>query len=89
MLVKTHFNTIVNIAEFDKIEIRYNVKSQKTDNVYHIIEAVSESATTKIKPLAQFYSADMQDKAQKAYDDLFSALLSKETAFDMTQYSQY
>ena len=41
MFVKTQFNTIVNLAEFDKIEIELDVK-QDSGDICHIISAVSE-----------------------------------------------
>ena len=48
MFVKTQFNTIVNLAEFDKIEIELDVK-QDSGDICHIISAVSEEYSYKPK----------------------------------------
>ncbi|MCE2403080.1 hypothetical protein J4G08_19660 [Candidatus Poribacteria bacterium] len=93
MFVKTQFDTIVNIAKYDKINIEICVKSGNC-----ITEAVCEEKhagplskeesgiISKCEPLAQF-PQDKIHQAKVAYDDLFSAILSKETAFDMTHYT--
>ena len=41
MFVKTQFDTIVNLTEFQKIKIEWHVK-QPSGNVFHTISAVSE-----------------------------------------------
>jgi hypothetical protein len=95
MFVKTKFETIVNVAEFDTIKIEWSVKESKY--IYHIIYAVSEkrtdpiavsatsTRTSKSVRLAQF-PQDMKDQAQKAYDALYSALFQEKGAFDITDY---
>lgn len=97
MFVKTQFETMVNVAEFDKIKIEWNVKSGNSQNVYHIISAVSEKRTNTIavsgtstrtsnsETLAQF-PEDMKDQAQRAYNDLFTALYDGIGAFDIAFY---
>lgn len=96
MFVKTQFETIINLAEFEKIKIEWHVR-QDSGNVFHIISAgsreimnptgVNESPTSvsKSETLAQF-SEDKKEKAKNAYDELFTALLQGDTAFDMTDY---
>ena len=41
MFVKTQFDTIVNLAEFDKVKIEWH-EEQSSGNVLHVISAVSE-----------------------------------------------
>lgn len=41
MFVKTQFDTIVNLSEFQKIKIKWHEK-QSSGNVFHVISAVSE-----------------------------------------------
>lgn len=41
MFVKTQSETIVNIANFDKITIEWDVKNPNSEDVYHILSAVS------------------------------------------------
>ncbi len=83
MFVKTQFETIVNLAKFEKINLEWSVKSPNSENAHNIISAVSEG---KCEILAQF-PADMADETGDTYLDLFSALLAGETAFDMTDYT--
>ena len=93
MFVRTQFDTIVNLSEFQKIKIEWSVK-QDTGNVFHVILAESNTntverqsgtstQTSKSATLAQF-PQDEADQAGNAYLDLFNALLAGETAFDMT-----
>ena len=103
MFVKTQFDTIVNLAEFQKIKIEWS-EIQSSGNVFHTISAVSEEysyrprmggsvdetdevpvRTYKSETLAQF-PEDKKEKAQEAYQNLFSDLLNGETAFDMANY---
>ena len=93
MFVRTQFETIVNLAKFDKIKIEWHVK-QDSGNVLHIISAVSEemiqrtsvneypTKVSKSETLAQF-PEDKGDQAHDAYIDLFTNLLQGETAFDL------
>ena len=82
MFVKTQFDTIINLAEFEKIKVEWSVKSPNSKNVHNTISAVSEG---KCEILAQF-KENMADETGNAYQDLFSALLAGDTAFDMTHY---
>ena len=103
MFVRTQFETIVNLAEFQEIKIEWHVK-QSSGSVFHTISAVSDEysyrpevggsvdkmaevpvRTYKSATLANF-PEDMKDEAKFAYQDLFTALLNGETAFDMTSY---
>ena len=103
MFVKTQFDKIVNLAEFEKIKMEWSVK-QDSGNTLHIISAVSEEysyrprmggsveetdevpmRTYKSETLAQFRK-DMTEKAEEAYNELFTALFQGQTAFDMTDY---
>ena len=98
MFVKTQFDTIINLAEFEKIKIEWSVKSPNSENVYHIIYAVSEkrsdpigvsgtsTRTSKSETLAQFPQS-MEEQAKNAYEYLFTALFQGKTAFDMTDYT--
>lgn len=98
MFVRTQFDTIVNLAEFDKVKIEWSVK-QSSGSVFHVISAVSDQTiasrgvddprkqVSKYAKLAEF-SENMDDEAQDAYDDLFTALLNKETAFDISIFKQ-
>ena len=98
MFVKTQFDTIINLAEFEKIKIEWSVKSPNSENVHHIISAVSEersapigvsgtsTRTSKSETLALF-PQDMTKQAKNAYEYLFTALFQGETAFDMTHYT--
>lgn len=89
MFVKTQFNTIVNLAEFEKIKIEWDVLLP-SESVHHVISAESQEIVvdgnpvqiSKFERLAEF-PRDMVDQAQKAYDDLFAALLNGDTAFDI------
>ena len=85
MYVKTQFNTIVNLAKFEKIKIRWSVKARDSNKVYHMIYAVSEE-TSKSETLAQFRQ-NMEEQAKNAYEYLFTALFQGKTAFDMTHYT--
>lgn len=94
MFVRTQFDTIVNLAEFDKVKIEWSVR-ESSGSVFHKISAVSyqtidstgidepRKQVSKYEPLAQF-SENMDEEAKNAYDELFTVLLNKETAFDMT-----
>lgn len=101
MFVKTQFDTIVNVAEFDKIKIDWSVR-QPSESICHVISVVSaeisyphqQSAditdevpvvTERSETLAQF-PQDEANKAKYAYSELFNALLQGKTAFDMTVY---
>ena len=96
MFVKTQFDTIVNLSEFQKIKIEWYVK-QPSGNTFHVISAVSEEIITptgvnkhpkhvsKSETLAQF-SEDMKTQTDFVYTALFNALLNGDTAFDMTDY---
>ena len=99
MFVKTQFDTIVNLAEFDKIKVEWSVK-QDSGSVLHVISAESEEVikpegvnehpkhVVKSATLAQFRE-DMQNQAEFMYTALFNALSDKENvAFDMTDYPQ-
>ena len=98
MFVKTQFETMVNVAEFDKIKIEWSVKSGNSPNAYHIISAVSEKKTIseavngkttqtfKSQTIAQF-PHDKTEQAKSAYENLYSALFQGKTAFDMTNYT--
>ena len=98
MFVRTQFDTIVNLAEFDKIKIEWSIR-QNTGNVFHVISAVSEERiisesidehdkhVSRSETLALFRE-DMKRQAEVTYSDLFNALLSGETAFDMTDYPE-
>ena len=46
MFVKTQFDTIVNLADFDKIKIEWSVK-QDSGNVFHVISVVSDEYSYK------------------------------------------
>ena len=48
MFVRTQFNTIVNLAEFDKVKLELDVK-QDSGDVLHIISAVSEEYSYRLK----------------------------------------
>lgn len=105
MFVRTQFDTIVNLSEFQKIKIEWHVK-QPSGNVFHTISAVSEEysyhpkvggsidetdevplRTYKSETLAQFRE-DMKEKAEETYNDLFTALLNGEAAFDLKTFSR-
>ncbi|MDE0086705.1 MAG: hypothetical protein OXU23_13385 [Candidatus Poribacteria bacterium] len=98
MFVKTQFDTIVDVSKYDKIIIERHAKDDN-NILHHVISAVSEkyhisSETTNGEPvitsksatIAQFQESQ-EDRAQRAYDMLFQALLLGNTAFDMTQYA--
>ena len=48
MFVKTQFETIVNLTEFEKVKIEW-YKKQNTGNVFHTISAVSEEYSYRPK----------------------------------------
>ena len=48
MFVRTQFETIVNLAEFQKIKIEWHAK-QDSGNAFHIISAVSEEYSYRPK----------------------------------------
>ena len=97
MFVKTQFETVVNVANFDKIKIEWHVKNG-SENVHHIISAVSEERhqpqsvgepsviVSKSETLAEF-PEDMADEAQRRYHLFFQSLLEGETGFDITEKS--
>lgn len=94
MFVMTEFNTIVNLAEFDKIKIEFDVE-QDSGDVLHIISAVSEEMikptgvneypkhVLKSKTLLQG-SKDAKALVERAYNRLFCALEQGKIAFHIT-----
>ena len=91
MFVKTQYETIINLAKFSKIYIELSKRSP-VGNFSHIITAVSSTRTdagidkiTQSETLAEF-PQDMQEEAKNAYDELFTALLQGEVAFDMKRF---
>ena len=104
MFVRTQFETIVNLTEFDKIKIEW-YKRQESGSVFHTISVVSEEYSQRLTPerhievssegpmrtyksetLAQFRQ-EMKGEAQAAYQDLYNALKSGNTTFDIGQYT--
>lgn len=100
MFVITKYDTVVNIANYDKIEIKFSCRPKNANSgpVYHVIHAVSESATvpnresesplitSKLETLAHFKDK-AKEKAQNAYNLLCQALLEEAKAFDMKKYN--
>ena len=96
MYVKTQFEKIINLTNFDEIKIDWHVK-QPSGTVFHTISAVSQEKslpimeqgrstwTSKSAILAEF-PEDMKREAKRAYNDLFIALSKGNPAFDMTAY---
>lgn len=93
MFVKTQFDTIVNVTNYDMIKIEFDVKDEYSGNVYHIISVVSESrpnpsaafVTVKEQTIAQFKGED-EKLAEKAYRKLYHNLQEGKPAFDMTSF---
>ena len=77
MFVKTYLGTIINLALFEQIVPDV---SESSDTIY----IVAKSQHKKPETLAQF-RLDRHDEAQQAFEDLFQALLSGETTFDMSE----
>ena len=96
MFVKTEFNTIVNLAKFDKVKLELDVK-QDSGDVLHIISAVSEEKimptgvnehpkhVLKSEKLAE-YKKDWKDLAEKGYDNLYNALSQGKTVFHLAPF---
>ena len=94
MYVKTQFETIINLTEFQRIKFERHDK-QRSGTVFHTISAVSEESsrtlavprssttTSKFATLAAF-PENMKVEAELAYNALFSALANGKPAFDMT-----
>lgn len=83
MFVKTQFEKVVNVAQFDTIEIQWY--KQESENLYHRIVAVSGQNDTKSEVLAEF-SKDESDRTtvENVYDRLWDALLGGKHGFDIT-----
>ena len=102
MYVKTQFETMVNLANFSKINLDWHWKDKNSGNVYHKISAAVDQQSEPIMDLTgkpeykttvystvttlALFPQDKQDQAQSAYDDLFDALLNGEKAFDISMY---
>lgn len=104
MFVKTQFETMVNLAIYSKINLQWYWKDKNTNNVFHKISAEIDQQSEPIMDLtgkpeykSTIYSTvttlalfpqDKNEQAQKAYDDLFNALIHGDSAFDMSGYIQ-
>lgn len=99
MHVKTQFDTIINLTEFQKIKKKMYDK-QPSGTVFHTISAVSEERSKMESPHPQdayvtsisssatlaAFPEDMKEEIEWAYQRLFTALADGEPAFDMTLY---
>ena len=96
MYVKTQFEKIINLTNFDEIKFEGH-KKQHSGTVVHRIYAVSEAKsspiavsgtstkTSKSAILAEF-PEDMAEEAKEAYNSLFIAIFAGNIAFDLTDY---
>ena len=96
MYVKTQFETIINLANFDEIKFERHVK-EPSGNVFHRIYAGSKEKslpimergrsmrTSKSAILAEFPEKNTV-QAKRVYNDLFRALSAGNREFDITDY---
>lgn len=99
MHVKTQFDTIINLTEFQTIKKEMYDK-QPSGTVFHTISAVSEERSKMESPHPQdayvtsisssatlaAFPEDMKTEVELAYNALFTALSEGKTAFNMTVY---
>lgn len=102
MFVKTQFETMVNLAIYSKINLQWYWIDKNSGNVYHKISADIDQQSEPVMDLTgkpeykttvfstvttlALIPKDKEKQARKAYDDLFSALLNGDTAFDISEY---
>lgn len=102
MFVKTQFETMVNLANFSKINIDWHWIDKNSGNVYHKISAAIDQQSEPIMDLTgkpeykttvystvttlALFPENETDQARRAYDDLFSALINGDAAFDISKY---
>ena len=94
MFVRTESDTIINLAAFQAIKI---VCQEHRSNVCYLISAESKGTITEEFSLGVTSNAvtsvtlatfgEDKEKAEDAYNALFTALLNGETAFDMQKFS--
>ena len=94
MFVKTVFETIVNLANCDRIELDFYKKRPTDENSYHEIRAVfgNRDERDREKVLIHFQITpkmteeernQVRDLAQNAYNNLYLSLFNGDNTFDM------
>lgn len=83
MFVKTQFGTIINLAYFERIEIKRDVRCERSEELHHYILAKSEYRENAWLAMFPAFPVNKSNAVESALEDLFQALSNDETTFDM------